>query len=124
VRSRQRAQQRRDLVPRARVDRREHIAAPVRQGKDDLSAIALRGMLSNDTVGRKALQHTAQVTRIQTELLHELGRRAALALRQLVKDPTFGQRQRTAEQPFLQDADLAGVEPVEPPDGTDPLFQL
>ena len=124
VRTRQRAQQRRDLVPGARVDRREHLAAAIGQGKDDLSAIALRGIFGNDTLGREALQHAAQVTRIQTELLRELGRRAALALRQLVKDPAFGQRQRAAEQSVFEDTDLAGVEPVEPPDGPDPLFQL
>ena len=65
MRSRQRPQERRDLVPRAGVDRREHLAAPVGQGKDDLSAIALRRMLGDDTLGREALQHAAQVTRIK-----------------------------------------------------------
>jgi hypothetical protein len=81
-------------------------------------------MFGDETFGREALQHAAQVTRIQTELLSELRRRRVLALRKLVKDPTFGQRQRAAEQSCFQDPDLAGVEPIEPPDGPDPLFQL
>src|SRR5260370_11483103 len=101
VGSRQRAQKRGDLVARPRVYRREHLAAAVGQGKDDLSAIALRRMLGDDTLGREALQHAAQVTRIQTEPLRQFGCCGVLALRKLVKDPTFGQRQRTAEQPFL-----------------------
>ena len=45
-----------------------------------------------------------------------------LALCQFPDYPTFGQRQRTAEKPLVQDANLAGVEPAKAPDACDPIF--
>src|SRR5262249_33898444 len=114
----------RDLIVGTGVDRREHLATPVGEGEDDLPPIPVRRALFDQTSLVEAAEDAAEVARIQSELSGDTGGCHRLTLRELVEHPAFGQRQRTAEEPFVQDANLAGVEATEPPDGADPLVQL
>jgi hypothetical protein len=113
-----------DLIVGTGVNRREHIATPVGESENDLPAIPVRRALLNQTLLVEAAKDAAKVTGIQSELSGEIGGCHRLTLRELVQHPTFGQRQRAAEQSLAQDANLAGVEATEPPDGADPVVQL
>src|SRR6185503_1400772 len=69
----------------------------------------------------EAAHETAQVARVEAEVPAEVGGRRLPALGQLVEDADLGEGEGAPEEALLQDADLAGVEPVEPADGGDLL---
>src|SRR5207253_1498711 len=89
--------------------------------QDTLAAIGLGGRALEQTAPLEAAQDAAQVARIQSQLLPQGGRVRGRAVAEFVQDAGFGERERTAQQRLLEEADLPGVEPIEAAHGGNAL---
>ena len=113
------AEQRADLVARTCIERRKRLAAGVGQRQRALAAIGFGGHAADQPVAFEALQDPAEIAGIESEFATEAGGGGPGPLRQFVEHARLGEREAASQQAFLQDADGARVEPVEPPDGGD-----
>ncbi len=113
---RQALQQRADFLPRCRIDCGEQGLAAFGERKDHLPPVNRRGLAADQVAIVEAAQDTAEVALVEVQLAGEFRGGGGCAAAQLVNHPPFGQRQRTAEQPFMQQADPARVEPAEASD--------
>ena len=120
----ERVEQAADLGARAGVDRGERRLALLREGEDGLAAIVLRRLPHHVAALLEALEHPAEIARIEVELAGELACRRGLVMRQLVDDAALGQRERAVQQALAQHADPARVEAREAAHRLDPLQLL
>jgi hypothetical protein len=72
-----------------------------------------RGGACEQSLRSKALEDAAQVSAVEPELVRQLRRHDARAMRDLVHHPHFGQGVGTVEQALRQHADAAGVIAIE-----------
>jgi len=69
-------------------------------------------------------QDATQIPRVEAQLPAQLRRRRLVALRQLVQYARRGERERAVQEPFVEQADLLRVEPIEAPHHRDALLQV
>jgi hypothetical protein len=69
-------------------------------------------------------QDATQIAGVQVERAGQLGGGGALAVGQLVQHADLGERERTAQIAVLQDANAAGIQAIEAPDGVDALVEV
>src|SRR5204863_521896 len=62
-------------------------------------------------------QDAAQIARVEAEVPAQLGRRRPILMRQLVEHAHFRKREGALEITLVEQADLPGIEPIEPTHG-------
>ena len=104
---------------RASVERRER--APTRGGQRQRppARVVRRRAAAQQAARAEPLEDAAQVSAVEREVARQIARGHARAMRELVEHAHFGEREGAREEPFVQHADPARVEPVEAPHGRD-----
>ena len=89
-------------------------AAPL-AGEGENGAAAVDGGLAalHERALFEGAEHAAQVSGVEAERLHDGGGRRTLLVGELIQHANLGQRELALQEPFVQDADFAGVEAVE-----------
>ena len=118
---RQRGEQRADLLARTCVERGEGVAAGRGQRQQALAPVGGGWRAREQAVALEALQDAAEIAGIELQFAAELGGGEAGALGQFVEHARLGEREAALQQAFLQGADGARVEAVEPADGGDAM---
>jgi hypothetical protein len=106
----QRAQHLRHVAARAGIELGEPLLPDLGQAEEVLPRIEVGGLPLHEPPLLEGLQDAAEIAGIEAKMLGEVRRRHGLAVRQLVDDPCFGQRELAAVIALVQDADLARVE--------------
>src|SRR5882757_2792783 len=78
-----------------------------------LPAVGLGRLADNKPPPFEGAQGAAEISRIQSQLGAKCSRRQLAAMSQLIQHAHLGERERTAQQSFLQHSDLPGVKAVE-----------
>jgi hypothetical protein len=104
-----------DVAAGAPIELVEGAPAERRQCQQPLPPVGGRRTLGDQPLLAKTLQDAAEVPRIELERGGEVGRRRLLAMRQLVQHADLGETERALEMALAENADLAGVEAIEPP---------
>src|SRR5262249_47192021 len=112
-----------DFTARAAVEFGKGGAAFCGQRQLAGTAVGLGWPSGHDLAALQGLQRAAEEAGVEAKRASQVGRGAALALRDLVDDAGFLQRPRTAQELWFDDAQLARVEAVEASDGGDLTFQ-
>src|SRR5919201_5542056 len=86
-------------------------------------AVLLRGLALEPAALLEAAHDPAQISGVDAKLAAQVGGRCFRAVRKLVEHARLRQRQRAVQQAFLENADLARVEPVEPADALDAFVE-
>jgi hypothetical protein len=112
-------QQRPDLFARPSLEFGKSGAA-LRGQRDFIgAAVGLGRLACDDLAALQRLQGAAEEAGVEAEKPDQIGRGTAFMLRDLVDDPCFLQSPRARQQLRFDDAELAGIEPAEAPDGRD-----
>ena len=116
---RQGVQHRAHFVLRMLLDWLKSLEAAPRHRQERLASIAIRTLTLNVALRLEGAQNAAEVTGVEAEFARDVACRRFLALNDLVQHARFRQRERAAAIAFLQHADVARVEPIEPAHGGD-----
>src|SRR5215475_7830441 len=87
----------------------------LRQPDEALASVCFGRLPGNQSPLLESCQQSAEITRVQSQLTAQLGRRSLFTLRQLVNDPGLGQGELAFQYVFAQYADLLRIEAIEAP---------
>ena len=117
------------LVSRQLLQRHERGPSARGEGEMRLACVGVRRRASDEPALGEALEDAAQIAAVDVQGLRKInggwlrvaGRPGVAVIPDLVEHASFGQGERAMEEFFLQHANLARVEAVEPSDGVDVL---
>jgi hypothetical protein len=95
------------------VPSRAVIGAFAGQAQEALPPVRRRGALVDQSLLGEVAENAAEIAGVERQVAADLARGGGLALRELVEHARFGEREGAAQQAFLQNADLLGVEAIE-----------
>src|SRR3989454_1110484 len=124
LRVREPLEQRADVGARLGVEPGERPPPGGGEAHEALPGVAGRGLPVDQAALHEPAQDATQIPRVEAQLPAQLRRRRLVALRQLVQDARRGERERAVQEPFVEQADLLRVEPIEAPHDCDALLQV
>src|SRR5262249_14214915 len=106
----------RDFGSGALVERLKNAAALGGERHEVLAGVGWRRFTADQLPAFKALQNAAEIAIVQVELRRQFRSWPFRAMCQFVEHAHFGQRERTAEEPFVEDSNVLRVETIETAD--------
>ncbi len=103
----------------ASFKRRKNLTALSGEREQAPAGVSGRSSFQQQLLLLEAPQNPAKIAGIEVKILTQLCCTYPFAVRNLVENADFGQRQGTVEQAFPKQADLPGVEAIEAADGID-----
>src|SRR6478752_1685061 len=89
-----------------------------------MTPILCVGTRDDQSAFPKGCEHSAQVAGIERECRGDFGRGRIVAMRELVEDPDFSEREAAVDVRIAQGADASRVEAVEIPDRLGVVIEL